>query len=336
MSLHTEISERGRCAAWGSAVSSCIDTYYNGNDGTANASEGGKVEKILLDTDIGGDIDDAICLAYLLKEPACELVGITTICGESEKRAAVADAICRTAGKQVPIVAGLDTTMQPIPLYPTPDGAEALAFWQHDTYEKGDAPAFLYQKIKEHPHEIILIGTGNMTNIATLFTTYPDAAGLLKGLYVMNGYFGADPLPDPYYNWNSWADPLASKIVFSARTAVHRAVPLEVTDRLTLEAKQADTLFRTDSDLMKAVFFFGSAWLESSEKLTLHDPLAAVCVFHPDICHFIRGIVQVETEQKSNMGGTSFTPSAHGNVEIAESVDRERFYAILSTALCGA
>ncbi len=26
------------------------------------------MEKILLDTDIGGDIDDAVCLAYLLKE----------------------------------------------------------------------------------------------------------------------------------------------------------------------------------------------------------------------------------------------------------------------------
>ena len=47
------------------------------------------MEKVLLDTDIGGDIDDAICLAYLLKEPQCELVGITTVCGESEKRAAI-------------------------------------------------------------------------------------------------------------------------------------------------------------------------------------------------------------------------------------------------------
>ena len=128
------------------------------------------MEKILLDTDIGGDIDDAICLAYLLKEPKCELAGITTVCGEPEKRAAVADAICRAAGKRVPIVAGLDTTMQPIPLYPTPDGADALKFWPHDTYEKADAPAFLYRKIKENPHELILIGIGNMTNIATLFT----------------------------------------------------------------------------------------------------------------------------------------------------------------------
>lgn len=293
------------------------------------------MEKILLDTDIGGDIDDAICLAYLLKEPKCELVGITTVCGEPEKRAAVADAICKTVVKSIPIVAGLDTTMQPVPVYPTPDGAEALAFWSHNTYEKEDAPAFLYQKIKENPHEIILIGIGNMTNIATLFTSYPDAVGLLKGLYVMNGYFGAESLPEPYYNWNSWADPLASKIVFSACTAVHRAVPLEVTDRLTIDAKQADILFREDTDLMKAVLSFGNAWLESSKKLTLHDPLAAVCIFYPDICRFERGIVQVETEQKNNLGGTNFIPSAHGNVEVARSVDRERSYNILSTTLCG-
>lgn len=293
------------------------------------------MEKILLDTDIGGDIDDAICLAYLLREPKCELIGITTVCGEPEKRAAVADAICRAAGKKIPIVAGLDSTMQPIPVYPTPDGAEELKFWQHITYEKADAPAFLYQKIKENPHEITLIGIGNMTNIATLFTTYPDAAELLKGLYIMNGYFGEEPLPEPWYNWNAWADPLASKIVFATNIAVHRTVPLEVTDSLTIEAEQAEILFRADSDLMKAVFSFGNAWLESSDKLTLHDPLAAVCVFYPDICQFERGNVQVETEQENNMGGTTFLPTINGNAEIAKSVDRERFYRILSSTLCG-
>ena len=224
------------------------------------------MEKVLLDTDIGGDIDDAICLAYLLKEPQCDLIGITTVCGEPEKRAAVADAICRAAGKQIPIVAGLDTTLQPIPVYPTPDGAEALKFWPHNTYEKADAPGFLYQKIKEHPHEIVLIAIGNMTNIAALFTAHPDASGLLKGLYVMNGYFGKEPLPDPYFNWNSWADPLASKIVFSAETAVHRAVPLEVTDQLTIESEQAEILFPSNIELMKSVFSFGNAWLESSKS----------------------------------------------------------------------
>ena len=110
------------------------------------------MEKILLDTDIGGDIDDAICLAYLLKEPQCDLLGITTVCGESETRASVADAICKAAGKKIPIVAGMDTTLQPIPLYPTPGGAEALSNWPHQHYQKEDAALFLYQKIKQHPH----------------------------------------------------------------------------------------------------------------------------------------------------------------------------------------
>ena len=63
------------------------------------------------------------------------------------------------------------------------------------------------------------MGIGNMTNIATLFINYPDAAGLLKGLYVMNGYFGENPLPQPWFNWNSWADPLACEIVFAAAAA---------------------------------------------------------------------------------------------------------------------
>lgn len=46
------------------------------------------MEKILLDTDIGTDIDDAITMSYLLKQKRCELLGITVTGGETEKRAA--------------------------------------------------------------------------------------------------------------------------------------------------------------------------------------------------------------------------------------------------------
>lgn len=291
--------------------------------------------KILLDTDIGGDIDDAICLAYLLKEPKCNLLGISIVCGESEKRASVADAICKAAGHTVPIVAGLDTTLQPIPVYPTPEGAVALKNWAHDDFSKGNAPEFLYEKIKENPNEITLIAIGNMTNVATMFREHPDASSLLKGLFVMNGYFGKKTLPEPYWNWNSWADPLASEIVFASSVSTHRAVPLEVTNMLTIEAERAGELFKSNSLLMKAVFDFGNAWLESSSKLTLHDPLAAVSVFYPDICCFERGFVNVETEKKEDMGGTHFAPSPDGNVEIARTVDTKRFYHILSSVLNG-
>ncbi|MGF6355067.1 purine nucleosidase [Paenibacillus sp. 4624] len=291
------------------------------------------MEKVLLDTDIGGDIDDAICLAYLLKEPQCNLVGITTVCGEPEKRAAIASAICKTVRRNIPIIAGSDTTLQPVPVYPTPDGATALSNWEHHIYEKSDAPAFMYEMIRSNPHEIILLGIGNMTNIATLFNTYPDAPSLLKGLYVMNGYFGHEELPEAYYNWNSWADPLASQIVFASNIAAHRAITLEITDRLTIEASRAGELFLANSELMKAVFDFGNSWLKSSNKLTLHDPLAAVSIFYPEVCQFEKGFVHVETQKETLMGGTSFRAAPNGNVEISREVDRERFYQILSGTL---
>lgn len=291
------------------------------------------MEKILLDTDIGGDIDDAVCLAYLLREPRCRLLGITTVCGEPEKRAAIADAICRAAGKRVPIVAGLALPLQPIPVYPTPEGAAQLARWPHGTYQRGDAPAFLYRKIKENPHEVVLLGIGNMTNIATLFRAHPDAPGLLKGLYVMNGYFGREPLADPSCNWNAWADPLSSQIAFAASVATHRAFPLEVTDALNIEAKRAFARMPARDDLMKAVLDFGGAWLKSAGKLTLHDPLAAVAVFYPRLCGFERGTVRVETARACNMGGTRFFPDPAGNVEIARTADRAQFYRILADAL---
>lgn len=35
--------------------------------------------KLLLDTHIGSDIDDAVCLAYLLANPECQLLGIATV-----------------------------------------------------------------------------------------------------------------------------------------------------------------------------------------------------------------------------------------------------------------
>lgn len=62
--------------------------------------------KLLLDTDIGSDIDDAVCLAYLLAQPECELLGITTVSGEPEKRAMLASTLCKVAGKEPPILPG--------------------------------------------------------------------------------------------------------------------------------------------------------------------------------------------------------------------------------------
>ena len=59
-------------------------------------------EKILLDTDIGTEVDDAITLAYLLANPDAEIMGITTVTGDAAERARLASVLCRIAGASPP------------------------------------------------------------------------------------------------------------------------------------------------------------------------------------------------------------------------------------------
>src|SRR5512142_1126179 len=89
--------------------------------------------KILLDTDIGTDVDDAVCLAYLLSHPECELLGITTVTGEAGKRASLASVLCRVAGRDVPSYQGAEVPMVRDQRQTVAQQAAALPRWPHRT-----------------------------------------------------------------------------------------------------------------------------------------------------------------------------------------------------------
>ena len=110
-----------------------------------------KVKKVLLDFDIGTEIDDAIALAYLLANPECELVGITTSCGESIKRAEMASVLCRAAGKKVPIHAGCERPLLIPQMETTAPQAAILPHYEHDTgFAPNTAIPFMQKVIREN------------------------------------------------------------------------------------------------------------------------------------------------------------------------------------------
>src|SRR5512145_3039577 len=147
--------------------------------------------KLLLDTDIGSDIDDAVCLAYLLANPMCELQGITTVTGEGEKRAQIASALCKVAGKQVPIYVGREEPLLPgLKWQPKCPQADALSRWPHDVdFPRGQAVEFLRRKIRAYPGEVTLLAIGPLTNVAALFAADAEIPSLLKSLVLMGGVF---------------------------------------------------------------------------------------------------------------------------------------------------
>lgn len=280
--------------------------------------------KILLDTDIGTDIDDAVCLAYLLSQPECDLVGITTVTGETEKRAMIASAICKTAGKEVPIYPGVEQPLL-IPQYqPQARQAVALDRWAHDTeFPRGQAIAFMRETIRQHPGEITLLAVGPMTNVGLLFAMDPEIPQLLKGLVLMCGLFSNRTAGVGPREWNAFGDPHATAIVYRAPVTLHRSLGIDITAQVYMSAAEVRERFR--AAILQPVLDFAAVWFDEYPGISFHDPLAAATIFNEDLCRFQKGTVEVELSGEKVAGMTHWTQGEPRH-EIAVEVDQAAFF----------
>lgn len=278
--------------------------------------------KIILDTDIGSDIDDAVCLAYLLAQPACELLGVTTVTGEAEKRARMISALCKVARKEVPIMCGTEQPLLVAAKQPTAPQAARLEQWPHDmNFPKNAAVEFLRQTIRAHPGDITLLTIGPLTNIGLLFAIDPEIPSLLKGLVMMGGAF--DKPVEGSWEWNILLDPHAAEIVYRARPAMHRSVGSDITFQVQMPANEVRERF-SQIPLLRPVLDFAEVWFEDNELMTFHDPLAAATLFDNAICEFAAGTVTVAWDDES--GRTFFNPGSDDKPhEVAVGVDAKRF-----------
>lgn len=284
--------------------------------------------KILLDTDIGSDIDDAVCLCYLLAQPQCELLGITTVTGEAKARARMASALCRLAGRDVPISPGAERPLLVAQRQPEAPQAAALVSWPHTAdFPADEAVVFLRDIIRANPGEVTLLAIGPMTNVALLFATYPDIPGLLKELMLMCGAFRVGPKPVHRPEWNALVDPHAAAIVYGAPVRVHRSIGLDATLQVQLPAE--DVRRRFSHPLLRPVRDFAEVWFRQREAITFHDPLAAAALFDGSFVSFEQGEVSVELRDEQAMGRTAWRPAAagqNGPHQVATGVEPERFF----------
>jgi purine nucleosidase len=280
--------------------------------------------KVLLDTDIGTDVDDAVALAYLLSHPDCELLGITTVTGEAAKRASLASVVCKAAGKDIPIYPGAEYPMRGEQRQPIAQQAAALPAWPHEThFPLNQAVDFLANTIRTYPDEVILLTIGPLTNAGMLFDTYPDVAELLKGLVMMGGSFGEETANDRV-EWNIAGDPLASQITYRAPVRMHRSLGLNVTQQVMMSAEEVRKRFT--APLLRPVMDMAEIWFgQFYPFITFHDPLAASAIFAPELCSYQSGLVTVDNEDKPGM--TIWQPGG-GSLphEVATTVDVDGYF----------
>jgi purine nucleosidase len=271
---------------------------------------------VLLDTDIGNDIDDAVCLAYLLAQPQCELVGITTVTAEPEVRARLVSVLCRNAGRDVPIYPGAADPLVGPPVQGPPPQAVVLDRWEHDTsFPAEPAVDFLRRTIRAHPGEVTLLTIGPLTNVAQLFTADPEIPTLLESLVSMGGAYGPE---SDEVEWNLHCDPYAAAQVFAAPVPVHRAIGLNVTTQVRMPAE--DFRNRCETPALRPVADMAQSWFDDRSDVVFHDPLAGATIFEPNLCTFAAGEVIVDGSPGPLGGSTSWRRALGGHHQVAVDV----------------
>jgi inosine-uridine nucleoside N-ribohydrolase len=284
-------------------------------------------EKVILDTDIGSDIDDAFALALIIKSPQLDLLGVTTVSGDTAARARIAAKMLWEAGgkwRQVPVVAGVPGTPQPIDQARWADGFVSPQILRESAVD------FLRREIHRYPGEITLIAIGELTNVAALLKADPLAARKIKRIALMGGSIarGYEPGSKPDPEWNIKSNPAAAQVVFSSGIPIIMA-PLDVTAMLKLDAAMRARIFGQNTPLTDALAALYHLW--HNETPTLFDPMAVAMLLKSDLCETKQVAVEVDAQ-----GFTRVVPGKPANVTVGLSTNPATFFGFYLGALTGA
>lgn len=238
---------------------------------------------VILDTDIGTDIDDAYALAQVIRSPELELLGVTTVSGDAVARARLAAKLLAVAGRpEVPVYAGLSTATQYM------KQVEWAAGFASPTLHESGGVEFLRQQINARPGEIVLVAVGELTNVAALLQADPAIAKKLKAIAFMGGSVrrGYAPGSKPEPEWNIKSAAAAAQVVLFSGAPLLVA-PLDSTADLKLTPEWKVRIFARGTPLNDALASLDFIWRHTNhwqgEHPTLFDNLPVALVATPDI-----------------------------------------------------
>lgn len=242
---------------------------------------------ILIDTDIGDDIDDAFALALALCSPEIELLGVTTVFGDTQKRAHLAAHVLEVfRHKEISVAAGQQL---PLSCQQRPSGVPQAAILDLRTSREMlspfSAPEFIIHTALANHGNITLFCLGPLTNIATALMIEPRLFLAIKNIIVIGGTTRF-PLPE----WNMRSDAKAAKIVLSSGTPI-TLLGWNITMRCQLRESDIEKLHYHNTPQTHLLSQLLAVWQRHRPRWHprlpfLHDPLAIVAFCAPELFHF--------------------------------------------------
>lgn len=246
------------------------------------------MQKVIIDTDIGDDIDDVFALGLALQSPELEILGVTTAWGNTTLRARLAERLLRETGRgNIPVAIGIEKH--------NPQGG---SFSQARWAEAGPPPSthlqavdFILDQIRRRPGEITLIVIGPETNIGAAIDRDPATFRKLKRVVIMGGSvrrgygdveFGPPHPPEPEYNIKM--DVPAAQKLFTSGVPLY-VMPLDST-QLKLDEVKRTLLFARSTPVTDALTLLYHQWTRETQQQTptLFDAMAVTYAINPSLC----------------------------------------------------
>ncbi|MFI5073383.1 MAG: nucleoside hydrolase [Terriglobales bacterium] len=240
-------------------------------------------EKIIIDTDIGDDVDDAFAVALALRSPELQILGISTTFGDTATRAKLLDRLLGEAGRQdIPVAVGASSSSKG-------------QFTQRRYAEAGrfvgashpNAVDFILEQIRRYPGQITLIAIGPLMNVGALIEKDPETFKKLRRVVMMGGSIerrygdlGYAPSRGPEPEWNIVNDIPSAQKLFASGVPIYM-MPLDSTQLKLDEVKRA-ILFQAGTPLTDALTLLYHEW--GQETPTLFDVMTVAYILNPEIC----------------------------------------------------
>jgi inosine-uridine nucleoside N-ribohydrolase len=280
-------------------------------------------EKIILDTDIGDDIDDAFALALALSSHQIQLLGVTTAWGDTDLRARLAERfLTQTGHSEIPVSAGPKTHASSV--FTQARWAQAFP---EPAKAQPNAIDFILDAIRRYPGQITLISIAPFSNLGALLDKDPAAFRKLKRVVIMGGsihrgYGDLGYLPNrgPSAEYNIEMDIPAARKLFASGVPLY-VMPLDST-QLKLDEVMRATLFSQGTPSTDALALLYQQWTASTlnPTPTLYDAMAVAEVIDPSLCPTQPMRIQID-----DRGYTRVEPGP-ANANVCLHSDSDRFF----------
>lgn len=301
---------------------------------------------IVLDTDIGTDIDDAYALIFAAASPELELRAVTTVNNDVCLRARIAKALLKLIGRgDIPIAAGAGRSLTP-GVSRGWGGHEGIGIdlagihvCQDSDFEK--APAVIASEAAIAHDEgapLTLITIGAMTNAALAFERYPDETRKLDHVIAMASDFQGFGPENASGEHNVACDPLAVQRVIDSGIPV-TFVGLNVTRQTSMNRRQVEEIAALGGPLADALAGMHRVWFDhiGRDISPMHDALAVAYAFRPQLLTTIPVSARILPDAPKP-GAVLFNPPEDDKVTVsaATDVDLEGFERVFWERVKGA